>query len=374
MIKEEKVEKYLQKARETHGNKYDYSLFQENFSGSSSKISVICRIHGEFKQNAWEHAKGAGCQKCAFDARTNKWEEMKARFREIHQNKYDYSLSQASYKDSRSTINIICPIHGKFKLIACKHMQGRECRSCHSWKYYLPKFIEKHGTKYDYSLAEKTFKTCESMITIICPDHGEFKQRASNHVHGNGCLICSNRIPITTDKWIARFNDIHDNFYDYSLLDDTIKTYLTKIEIICPDHGRFWQKIAYHIEGCKCPKCKMSKGALKVFKFLHDHDIPYIDQHKFEDLVGINDGLLRFDFYLPETEILIEYDGQQHFRAMGVFGGEEIFERVQIHDKLKDEYAKNNNIRLIRIPYWDIDNIEEILTRELNLKSDPPAI
>ena len=80
----------------------------------------------------------------------------------------------------------------------------------------------------------------------------------------------------------------------------------------------------------------------------------------------MKNGLLSYDFYLPIYNLLIEFQGIQHEQPIEYFGGEEQFEIQQEHDKRKREYAKQNNINLLEIWYYDIDNIEEILTNTLN--------
>ena len=89
-------------------------------------------------------------------------------------------------------------------------------------------------------------------------------------------------------------------------------------------------------------------------------------QHKtFPTLRGINNGFLSYDFYLKDYNVLIEFQGIQHYEPISAFGGEEQFKIQQEHDSRKRAYAKQNNIKLIEIPYWDFDNIEEILEKEL---------
>lgn len=116
-----------------------------------------------------------------------------------------------------------------------------------------------------------------------------------------------------------------------------------------------------------CNNCKVSKGENKIINFLNENNINYIhDERYFKDLIGTGNGLLRPDFILPDYKIWIEYDGEQHYEWQEGWQTKENFERLQKHDKLKDKYAKEHNWKLIRIPYWEFDNIEEILEKELN--------
>ena len=88
--------------------------------------------------------------------------------------------------------------------------------------------------------------------------------------------------------------------------------------------------------------------------------------HKtYADLKGVNDGLLSYDFYLPKYNLLIEAQGQQHEHPIDYFGGDEPFKIQQEHDRRKRNYAKEYNIELLEIWYYDIDNIEKILDKQL---------
>ena len=124
------------------------------------------------------------------------------------------------------------------------------------------------------------------------------------------------------------------------------------------------------MNGHGCPKCSFSHGEKEISKFLDKYDIKYIPQHKFSGLKGVGNRLLSYDFYLPNYNLLIEYQGRQHEHPIDYFGGEEQFRVQQEHDERKREYAKLHNINLLEIWYYDEDNIEEILTKKLNnLKS-----
>jgi len=118
----------------------------------------------------------------------------------------------------------------------------------------------------------------------------------------------------------------------------------------------------------RCPICtgNASKGEARISEILNKHDINFIREHSFGDCRNIYP--LPFDFYLPENEIFIEFQGNEHYESIKFFGGDEKFKQRQINDKIKREYCKDK--KLIEIPYWEFDNIEEILTKELNLQNE----
>jgi ribosomal protein S17E len=181
-----------------------------------------------------------------------------------HNNFYDYSLVK-EFKNVREKVEIICPDHGVFKQMVRLHKNGSKCPLCPSKsKITVEKFIEqsneKHNYKYDYSLV-KELKTVFDTIEIICPIHGTFNQIANIHKKGFGCQKCSNCAKITVDEFIKRANKKHDSKYDYSLVKE-FKNVREKVEIICPDHGIFKQKINNHMtQGDGCPACS---GCTKV--------------------------------------------------------------------------------------------------------------
>jgi len=131
-----------------------------------------------------------------------------------------------------------------------------------------------------------------------------------------------------------------------------------------------WANIS---QGQNCSKCKLSKGERRIRNYLKQNSIPHDKEYTFDDLVGLRGGLLRFDvpiFYdvgRTKLKMLIEFDGEQHDKWIKGWMTKKEFRRLQIHDKLKDEYCKNNNIRLLRIKWCDLDNIETILEKELNI-------
>ena len=110
----------------------------------------------------------------------------------------------------------------------------------------------------------------------------------------------------------------------------------------------------------RCPYCNNSKGEKRVLEILNKLNIDCIPQYRFKDCKFKN--TLPFDFYLPKYNICIEFDGEQHYKIKECFGGLDEFINIKIRDTIKNEYCKNNNIKLIRIPYWEFDGIENIIT------------
>lgn len=137
---------------------------------------------------------------------------------------------------------------------------------------------------------------------------------------------------------------------------------VNKVKIKCIKHGYFYQSPKSHINQSQgCPLCRSSKGEIKILNYLDKNNIKCCPQYKFKDCKNIKP--LPFDFYLPDHNILIEFDGEQHYFSIDFFGGEENFSYIKNNDKIKTDYCFNNNIKLIRIKYTD--KIEEILKNNL---------
>lgn len=270
--------------------------------------------------------------------------------KEIHGETYDYSL--VDYVNSRTNVKIVCPTHGEFNQKPNNHLTGAGCQKCYHESKLLDKhsFINKakqiHGNKYDYSKTE--YLNSKSKVTIICPIHGDFEQKASGHLSGKGCVKCFNENKLSnTSEFINKTKIVHGDKYDYSktnYINDR-----TKVIITCPVHGDFTQKPSNHLQGQGCPKCCESKGEREIRQYLESNGINYIPQHKFDDCKHILK--LPFDFYLPKYNTCIEYHGEQHYKPVKYFGGDDRFLKQQKLDLIKETYCKNNQIKLIVIKY-----------------------
>lgn len=287
----------------------------------------------------------------------------------IHGDKYDYS--KTVYTTAISNITIICNIHGMFSQRASNHLDGHGCKMCQaeSRKDTLDMFILKskklYGNKYSYTKT-KYINSCNKII-ITCKKHGDFTQRSTDHLAGKeGCSKCNRQILSSlklssTAEFIQKSISIHKNIYSYYntiYVDSRIP-----VSIYCKKHGEFKQIPTNHLSGKGCPKCKSPRGETEILKWYRHHNRPVVEQHSFSDCKYIKP--LRFDFYDIISNTCIEFDGLQHFKVIKYFGGDSEFNKQIIRDNIKTEYCKTNNIKLLRIPYWDINNINKILTEAL---------
>ena len=240
------TEQLIKKAIQVHGDKYYYS--KVDYKNSQTKVTVICPIHGGFRQTPNVHLGGGGCKKC--------------------------SINKMAKNNTMTT------------------------------KQFVERAIQIHGNKYDYSKVKYT--GTYNKVIIICPIHGKFEQKPNGHLNGRGCPKCgvissvNNRKDIIDkDRFIHESKKIHGNKYDYSNV--VYKDKLKKVTIVCPKHGKFRQQPKVHLKGHGCPTCNSSKGELKIKSFLENNNIKHTHQYK----VNINDKNYFFDFFMPDYNIFI---------------------------------------------------------------------
>ena len=180
----------------------------------------------------------------------------------IHGDKYDYS--KVNYKGCFEKVCIICPIHGEFWQTPAMHLSGQGCSKCCGRKRKTKEeFIEDakkvHGNKYDYS--KVNYVNNKTKVIITCPIHGDFLQRPDRHLFGCGCNKCgydntAEKCKTSLEDFIKRAKEIHGDKYDYSKV--VYVNNHTKVCIICPIHGEFWQTPRTHLMGRGCPICNES--------------------------------------------------------------------------------------------------------------------
>jgi len=278
------TETFINKAKNIHGDKYDYS--KTEYINSTTKIIIICNIHGEFLAYPNTHLQGVCCAKCSFDRKKITQNEYIDKCKLYHGDKYDYSKTE--YNGWNKNVTLTCLEHGDFNIRA-NYISVRGCQKCgfkklsdshkkttHKSKYYKgninykPKkvyttsdfkidSINKHNDRYDYSLVD--FKNKKTKVQIICDVHGIFEQIPYRHVIGAGCPKCVNKK--SQYQFIKECNEKHNYEYDYSLVKYFNCT--QNIKIICKVHGEFKQNAEHHLRGCKCPKCQGCFKDIKLF-------------------------------------------------------------------------------------------------------------
>lgn len=250
-------EEFIKKAREIHGDKYIYD--KVNYVNSITKVEIICKIHGSFFQRPDSHLCGKGCKHCNNKTietkRVNSSKMSKEDFlkkcTDKFNNKYSYDLTL--YKNLSSKIIVNCPKHGKFEQVASCHLNSKT--GCPKCSYEVDNtrklsdtltFIEKakkvHGDKYDYSNVK--YSSVNDKVQIICPIHGEFDQKPSNHLSGNGCPICGIINNGTSDGENTFFEFIKSIYKGNIIRNDRTILIGQEIDILLPD-----EKIGFEYNG-----------------------------------------------------------------------------------------------------------------------------
>lgn len=292
----------------------------------------------------------------------------------IEDNGYIFIKFSEELRGCETRIEVWCgnPNHKSYEVRFQHFKDNRRCKQCRKeeklkWtKEKIIKYVEDNGyvfikfIKFNYS---------KSIIEIWCGNSNHsHKISTFNDFQQNGrCRECGNENKIiwTKEKIIDFVENNNYNFIEFI----NYKSYLSRIKISCGKHGAYEVDFGNFKNGFRCPYCNMesieSKGEKEVEKILKKFKIKYNKQHTFEDCKYKK--YLPFDFYLPDFNIIIEYDGEYHFEIIEHFGGFNKFIDTKIRDTIKNIYCKDNNIKLIRIPYWNFNDIDKILSKELKV-------
>lgn len=294
--------------------------------------------------------------------------------KKVHGDKYDYSLVE--YVNAKTKVKIICPKHGVFEQVPDSHIRNHGCKYCNggtalNTNSFVERAIKIHGNKYDYSKVK--YINNRTKINLICKEHGEFLQSPMEHLSSYGCWNCgilkrSKSKTSNVDEFIKKSILKHGNKYNYSKT--KYKNSKTKVEIICKNHGSFFQTCNSHLSGSGCPVCGESKGEKKIGLFLEKNKLNFDKQKTFDDCIGHKSGRkLPFDFYINKYNICIEYDGEYHFKPWRLYfdknKAEDKFNELKIRDEIKTKYCEKKGINLLRISYFEIKNIDKIISNYL---------
>ncbi|WCS68913.1 hypothetical protein [Bacillus phage BvP] len=210
----------------------------------------------------------------------------------------------------------------------------------------------------------EAYRRSHSKISIRHEDCGTvFQATPHSFLQGKGCPECFGNRAKTTEEFSKEVDELSDG--EYSLLTEYInnRTHVTIEHIECGKEYSVTPKD--FLRGNRCPFCKQSKGEKMIQRILDERGIRYVIQKSFDDLKN-NYQKLPFDFFLPDYNLLIEYDGVQHFKEVQYFGGAKKLADQKRRDSLKNEYAKSKNIKLLRLPYtYSEDKIKEVILNYL---------
>ncbi len=262
--------------------------------------------------------------------------------------------------------------HEKYPKDACKHCASKKSREV-SIKKYAKKYFDKvrsvcNHLGYILITKENEYTGSGMRVQYICPKHGLRTTNISNLSNGHGCLLCADEnrgsyLKYTPNDVERIVNETNENILLNK--DDYKNCYTYNLNIKCKCGNVFTTNLTNYIRHNvnRCPACssKESNGEFRIRNYLDNNDIEYIQEFRFNDCRDKKP--LPFDFYLRDRNLIIEYDGMHHYQK--TYYGD--YEKTVEHDKIKNQYCKDNGIDILRIPFWEYNSIEEILSNKLNI-------
>ncbi|WP_239704872.1 hypothetical protein [Mammaliicoccus sp. E-M24] len=363
-IYKEKEQEYKNELKD-----FDFELL-DNFNGFSYKYSYLHKTCGETSYLRAKRGKYLKCTKCINGIRKQ----------DIHQQKIDDIYGKNNYKiiNYINSENLITEhLCGYQKKTNMKKLKNKiKCPKCEGGRMFHTKETFKEAFKEamgdEYLLLNDFTNTSVPVLIKHIKCGKEYEALPRHLLKGTKCRQCTlNRLwgKRDNDFFLERFNQAPDSS-EYKLVSD-YKGRMNLITLLHLECGREFTATANNIlnSGTRCKHCNISKGEKKIKFYLEKLNIDYQEQLSFDDCINANTGkILKFDFgvyHNEQLQILIEYDGRQHFEANDHFGGEEKLKLQQYLDGIKNEYCKYNNIPLLRIPYTKFNIIETILQTEL---------
>lgn len=288
-------------------------------------------------------------------------------------------IVKGEYTKAKNKIKVQC--------IDCGHiwetkahvlLEGHACPKCRYHTMSLKKriigeksFLDKIHQINPYINIKSEYVKSREKITVQCLKCGnDFLASPNNLLRGRGCPKCAKKYRRTHQEFIEEIKDKSPNI---EILSEYKNTH-SNVKCRCKIDNCIWYAPPHDLlKYSGCPVCGSTKGENRIATYLYKNNYEYIAQKSFDDLKGLNNGHLSYDFFVPSKKTLIEYQGKQHerpvdFSNMGKKYSEECFEKQKKHDEIKRKYASKHNMKMIEIWYWDFDNIEQILEANLNEK------
>lgn len=329
-------------------------------------------------------------------------EEFISKAKLLHGDKYDYS--NVTYEKATENVEIICRKHGSFFQLPYNHLKGHGCILCNKYelrrmKDFVSRSRKIHGDKYDYSKVE--YSSSKTPVEIICDEHGSFFQKPEKHLIGHGCPYCCKNHRDTTESFVKKARKVHGDRYDYSKVEYVDQH--TKVCIIDPVYGEFWQQPISHLNGRDCYSRRAGKCYITKKKNHSFNTSKAAEKMKImlEEKFGKNDVQPEYkssvypfscDFYIKSLDLYIELNahvthGGHWFNCDNVedqnrlsilkerSGYRNLYSRMitvwtEKDLKKRDTAIKNN---LNYVVFWDNDlldffewyNSEEIILRRI---------
>ena len=350
-------------------------LLETEYIHSHYKMKYKC-VCGNESSITWTNFKsGYRCQKCGGKKRGD-FHRLPFEFIKSEFEKRGFTLISTEHINNKVPLEYLCDQGHKNKIVWGSFSRGCGCSKCASQKSaemrrykieYVKEIFEKEGC----TLLSTVYKNNLQKLDYICSCGEQSTVTFGFFLIGGRCKKCGIKKSAISKTYTYEFIKQEFEKAGCTLLSTTYTGNEQKLDYICKCNTHSQIPYSRFQQGGRCG-CERSWGEKKIKDILDKNNINYEMGKRFEDCKNIRS--LPFDFYIPNKNILIEYDGEQHFLA-STFGGiskeraENILEGTQKRDAIKTAYCIEKEIKLIRIPYWEFDRIEEILTEELNKKA-----
>lgn len=341
------------------------------YNGARTPILHHCLVHDVYWNMSPTNAlKGCGCKQCGIDKYSSLQRKTSDQYKEELRIKNPNLIVLGEYINSNTPILHNCIKHNITWCISpSSALRGSGCIEC--WKEKLHNYKVKDHEKYvkEVSIINPNIEVIGNYIgadiNILhkCRiDDYEWMARPANILHGYGCPKCAGNMMKTQEEYIEDVYKINKDIEVVGKYSGVYSPILHK----CKIDGYEWYSCPVSIlHGSGCPKCGETRGEKKIGNCLDNNYISYVREKSFDDCRDIRP--LPFDFYIPDYNICIEYQGEQHYEPVDYFGGEEKFKIQQLHDNIKKEYCEKNGIHLLCISYLDFDNIEKLVLYYLRM-------
>lgn len=345
------------------------------YNGLRKKITRKCKVCGDVREvQARMLLDNRGCQACVASKRGAEKRKSPIQFStELFEVNPNIELL-SEYTTNNARVHCRCKLDGhEWNGIPHTLLDGHGCPECYrrianrrTEDEFLKEMRERFPTIHVLSkyvrVAVKVDFACD-----VCGYHWTAIPDTILNNKNSGCPKCAGRAHILESEMIERLRTVSPSVEYLS----GYKNILSHANFKCKKCGYKWSAAVNSVLGGHgCPKCCSSHGEEKVCNYLDSHGIDYIREYRFKDCK--NERQLPFDFYIPSKNTCIEYDGQQHFMPVrfskSVTESDSIstYKSQQKKDSLKTEYCNRNGIKLIRIPYTDFDNVENILDKHFS--------
>ena len=341
------------------------------------------RAINKFHENACQDCSAKRSAELSLTKRQGKMYLVCSNFCKIHN--YTLITTKEELINNKSEVKYICPIHGLCVTRYTNIQHGTQCYKCsriqalkNKNKTTLPRRQDllyskalKVSEDQGYELVSKKEEIINNRtyIRYKCPDHGLKEMRIANYNNYRGCSDCAIKnlnvlFRLDSEEVEKRIENLGGKLHNK---EEYINTAEENLIIDCPYCGDpFTTSLNLFCQhgGQACPNCRNTEsiGEKKIRIYLEEHKIVFEQEKWFSNCRDINP--LPFDFYLPNSNKIIEFDGRQHFEQSSLFYHTP-FPEQKSHDEIKNKYCKDNNIELLRIPYWEINNINNILDNYL---------